>query len=268
MTKFLASLLDFLTRILTCWLPRWKRLTVRARLHDLSLPQIDVRCGDKTIRLFIPDRTSVYWARSGPDCEPMTNAWIQSIGAQGALVDIGANIGLYSLMAGAHGVKRIYAIEPNPFSFGILARNIIANDFSDQITPVCAALNEKSAPVTFKLGSLNAGGVHNEIRESAVSDKDLSLSMSAFAIDDLFASQNVRNISHLKIDVDGLELDILRGARNLLDDPSLISILVEDNSEENKDGSEIVSYLADFGFTPTTAFEDDGLYNKIFTRSA
>jgi len=268
MTKFLTLVLNAVVWALTCWLPRWKRLTVRARMHDQMLPFEDVICGDKTIRLHIPDRTSVYWAKVGPDSEPMTNTWIQSIGEDGVLVDIGANIGLYSLMAAAHGVGRVYAFEPNPFSFAILSRNIISNGFNNQITAACIALNETTSPVSFQLGGLNAGGIHNEITSEASSHTNLSTTTPAFSIDDLFNAQGISGISHLKIDVDGLELNILRGADAFLSNPTLSSLLVEDDSVNDQGVSEIATLLAGYGFTLSSQFQDDGLQNKVFTRTA
>ncbi|NQU56652.1 MAG: FkbM family methyltransferase [Rhodospirillales bacterium] len=266
MTKILAIFMSSLLWTLTAFLPRWKRLTVRTRLYENLQPFENVKVGNNYLKLFIPDRTCVYWAKEGPDCEPMTNAWISSFEDGETLVDIGANIGLYSLMAAAQGAARVYAFEPNPFSFSVLARNIVSNGFNDVIIPLALAISENSSVVTFKLGGLQAGGINNEIIDGAPHVADPSITTTAFSIDELFQLQGISSINHLKLDVDGLELNILQGAKGLLSDNALKSVLVEDNSISESGESEIVQFLAQFGFRESDAFKSDGLSNKIFMR--
>ncbi|MBL6931524.1 MAG: FkbM family methyltransferase [Rhodospirillales bacterium] len=267
MTKFLAILIDTLLRTFTVLLPRWKRLTVRARLYDRLQPFENIKVEDIYLNLFIPDRTCVYWAKEGPNSEPMTNTWIKSFEEGEIFVDIGANIGLYSLLAAAYGASRVYSFEPNPFSYSVLTRNIISNEFGNVITPFCIAMNENSSVVTFKLGGLHAGGIKNEIVNEGPHPANLSISAAAFSVDEFFRIQKISCVNHLKIDVDGLELKILHGATNMLSDKALKSVLIEDNSQKEDGNSEIVSFLSQFGFTESNAFESDGLINRIFTRN-
>lgn len=258
--------MNALLQALTALLPRWKRLTVRARLYDGLQPFEDVKVGDKRLKLFIPDRTCVYWAKEGPGSEPATNAWINSFAVGDTFVDIGANIGLYSLMAAAHGVSRVYAIEPNPFSFSVLARNIIANDFDSIVVPLCLAVSNRSSIVAFKLGGPHAGTIKNEIIGEGPHPDVMSITTASFTMDELFRVQGISGINHLKIDVDGLEPEILRGATELLSDKALKSVLVEDVSKNEREESEMVSFLGQFGFSLTDAWGHDGTYNNIFIR--
>jgi len=266
MTKNLAIFMNALLRALTALLPRWKRLTVRARLYDRMQPFEDVKVGDKYLKLFIPDRTCVYWAKEGPASEPATNAWINSFAGGDTFVDIGANIGLYSLMAAAHGVSRVYAIEPNPFSFSVLARNIAANGFDAVIIPLCLAMSNRSSIVTFKLGGPHAGTIQNEIIGEGIHPGGMSITTASFTMDELFRVQGISGVNHLKIDVDGLEPEILRGATELLSDGALKSVLVEDNSGNEGGESELISFLGQFNFSLTDAWGRDGTDNKIFIR--
>ena len=266
MTKFLAAFIGFLLKALTAFLPRWKRLTVRARLYNRMEPFQDVKIGDKHLKLFIPDRTCVYWAKTGPNSEPMTNAWINSFESDDTFVDIGANIGLYSLMAAAHGVSKVYAFEPNPFSFSVLARNIISNRYNSVIIPFCLAMNEHSSIVTFKLGGLHAGSIENEIIDEGQNSDNQSITTASFSVDELFSTQGISNINHLKIDVDGLELEILRGATGLLSNKALKSLLVEDTSKSQNEETKFTSFLEKFNFHQTDTWGRDKTSNKIFIR--
>lgn len=266
MTKFLAVFMSSLLQALTFLLPRWKRLTVQARLHDLMQPVEVVTIDGHDLKLFIPDRTCVYWARNGPGSEPMTNTWVRSFGKGDTFVDIGANIGLYSLLAAAQGVSRVYAFEPNPFSFSVLTRNIIANGFDGVISPLCLAMNEGSSLVTFKLGGLHAGSVENTIIDDASSPESATLTTASFSIDELFRIQGIAGVNHLKIDVDGLELEILRGATGLISNPALKSVLVEDDTMPVKEESALASFLNSYGFHQSDAWGPDDTINKIFVR--
>ncbi len=266
MTKILAGFMNAMLRALTAFLPRWKRLTVRARLYDKLQPFEIVEVGDKQLKLFIPDRTCIYWAKEGPESEPTTNAWIRSFSGDDTFVDIGANIGLYSLMAAVNGVSRVYAIEPNPFSFSVLARNIASNRLDSIIVPLCLAMNEKSSVVTFRLGGLHAGTIGNRIVDEELNPDGMSITTTSFSIDELFRIQGISCVNHLKIDVDGLELEILRGATDLLSDKALKSVLVEDNSVNEHEETRLSSFMEQFGLHQTDAWGNDGTTNRIFTR--
>ncbi len=269
MTKVIASIVNTLIVLLTAILPKWKRLTVRARLHDKMLPQETVEISGGThLKLYVPDRTCIYWVKDGPESEPATNAWIRSFSKDDTFLDVGANIGLYSLMAAANGVSRVYAIEPNPFSYAVLVRNIAANGLGERIVPLCVAMNEISSSVTFKLGGTHAGTIGNEIATNGGTDGDLTMTTASFSLDDLCRMQGFSGINHLKIDVDGLELEILRGATDLFANTTLKTVLVEDNADPNADTrSDLAVLMENFGFRQTNAWGEDVTSNRIYTRA-
>ena len=100
MTKALAALLHALARLLTAPLGRWRRLTVLARLHDRVAPVAEAEVRGVTVKFLTPDRSAVYWPRHGYGSEPGTLDWLDSLGADDLLYDIGANVGAYALYAG------------------------------------------------------------------------------------------------------------------------------------------------------------------------
>ena len=149
MTKLFANFLNLIINIFIFCLPRWKRLTVKARLYDQLQPFEKVRFEGNKLSLFVPDRNSVYWAKSGVNSEPTTNAWINSFDNKDTFLDIGANIGLYSMMAATRGLSRVYAVEPNPYTFSVLARNVAENQFGSRIVPLNFAMARTSSIVSF-----------------------------------------------------------------------------------------------------------------------
>jgi FkbM family methyltransferase len=236
-------------------------------LYRRLRPFEEITIGDSKVKLFIPDRTCVYWAKNGPDSEPTTSAWIKSFASEDTFVDIGANIGLYSLMAAAQGVSKVYAFEPNPFSFSVLVHNIVTNGFGSRIVPFCLAMNEKSSIVTFKLNGTQAGSVGNEIAVESVHPESTSIETVSFSIDELFHTQGISGVNHLKIDVDGMEMEILRGATGLLSDNSLKSVLVEDFSKDEQEKLKLPSFMKQFDFHLSQDWGNDPQCNKIFVRN-
>ena len=100
MTKLFARFLVALVNLATVFLSRWRKLTVRARVHDGLAPQTTVTVNGVDLTLLVPDCTSVYWPRHGFDSEPNTLSWIDGFGAGDVFYDIGTNIGAYTLLCG------------------------------------------------------------------------------------------------------------------------------------------------------------------------
>jgi hypothetical protein len=94
----------------------------------------------------------------------------------------------------------------------------------------------------------------------------MSITTTSFAVDELFRIQEISSVNHLKIDVDGHELEILRGATELLSDEALKSVLVEDNLTNNREKSELTSFIEQFGFQQSGAWAHGRANNIIFTR--
>ena len=267
MTKLFANFLNLIINIIIFCLPRWKRLTVKARLYDKLRPFEAVWFEGKKLSLFVPDRTSVYWVKSGINGEPTTNAWINSFDNNDTFLDIGANIGLYSMMAATRGLSRVYAVEPNPYTFSVLARNVAENQFGSRIVPLNIAMARTSSIVSFNLSGLDAGTAQNEIVFKQEDINNISVIVPSFSLDEFIHIQGISTINHIKIDVDGLEFEILRGADKALSRGSLKSLLVEDNTQQKNQKSELNMFLEQYGLHQSDVWENNPACNKIFVRN-
>jgi FkbM family methyltransferase len=188
--------------------------------------------------------------------EPETVAWLERCFKPGqVLYDIGANIGAYSLVADAivKGRCRVYAFEPSFNTFATLSQNILLNGREAHIFPLHVALGATTGLVDFHYSSLAAGAsLHVGVDESllGVSKEHTSrhrLPTLCYSLDDLVEQFSFSPPNHLKIDVDGPELDVLRGAATLLRDPGLLSILVEVD-ETRHVRNEIPQFIESLGF--------------------
>jgi len=239
MTKLFARFLVALVNLATVFLNRWRKLTVRARVHDGLAPQTTVTVNGVDLTLLVPDRTSVYWSRHGFDSEPNTLSWIDRFGAGDVFYDIGANIGAYTLYAAKARSVPVVAFEPNPFSYRVLVHNFHLNAITDRVLPLCLA----------------AGGPDGN---------GIGLQVLAFRLDDLAAIEGIPAPTHVKIDVDGIEAAILEGAKSLLSGPGVKSVLIEMLTHDDAAQARITSLLGEYGLKPVD-LPDDGSDNRLFT---
>jgi FkbM family methyltransferase len=195
--------------------------------------------------------------------EPETVAWIERcLRTEDTLFDVGANVGAYSLIAGARGA-RVVAVEPSPTTFAALCRNIALNAFEDRITPVQCALGPRTELVRFGLASLDPGAADHD----GLSGGARALTVPCFRLDELQERFGLPEPNHLKVDVDGAEAAVLAGATMLLSNDKLRSILVEiDETEPASRG--VSALLTEFGFRITGRHERlwKGQFNTVFER--
>jgi FkbM family methyltransferase len=160
--------------------------------------------------------------------EPRTVEWIESLPAGEVLYDIGANVGAYSLIAAKRpqGAMKIAAFEPAFGTYALLCRNIVTNQAGDEIMPFSVVLGETTALGSFGYTTLVAGaGLHAGLGASGSDAWDQPVLV--FALDDLVSQFDLPFPNHIKLDVDGAEVEILRGARKTLSDPRVKTVLAE-----------------------------------------
>ena len=211
--------------------------------------------------------------------EPDTIEWIRTFEPGEVLVDIGANVGMYTIWAAKTRGIRVYAFEPESQNYALLYRNIVLNRLSEQVIAYCAALSDESRFSLLHLSAFQIGGsCHSfgekvdfklEQRESKTSQGCISTTL-----DELVANSVVPMPDHIKIDVDGLEHKVLAGCRDVLADKRLKSILVEINTNLEVH-RRIIDDLASLGFSYSSAqvakalrVEGDftGVGNHVFRR--
>jgi len=153
----------------------------------------------------------------------------QSLRLGDSVLDIGANIGFFAmymaLFVGAEG--HVHAYEPIAANAELLERSIRENRFGDRITlrrtAVGAVPGEiRLAYVPLESGSRNSGGAYVLGADHTASDHQETLSVAMVRLDE---EELRRPIRFIKIDVEGAEPFVFRGARELLaaDRPIILS---------------------------------------------
>ncbi|PCI95709.1 hypothetical protein COB11_01265, partial [Candidatus Aerophobetes bacterium] len=202
--------------------------------------------------------------------EPETIAWLdRTVNADSVLFDVGANIGLYALYA-AHlfpGKVRVCCFEPEPLNTARLNLNIARNNFSKQILAFPLGLGTSDGIGTFRISVLEAGRALHGDRMVAAGEEAHITGLALRSLDSLLSDSTILpKPTHLKIDVDGPELDILNGAQTALGDPTLKHLLVE---LETADVADVETMLKPMGFEITEKGEPvDDMVNVIFEKSS
>jgi FkbM family methyltransferase len=183
--------------------------------------------------------------------EPWTVAWIETFQPGDVFYDVGANVGAYSLIAAASSGSRVrtIAFEPSAPSYHDLCVNIALNGFDEAITPLPFALWSESSMIEFAHCSLEPGSSKHTFDFSERRGNREVLyrqRMPALALDDAVSLLGLPGPTHMKIDTEGSELQVLEGARATLAAPSWRSVLAEQDDEEA--GPAYARLLEPFGF--------------------
>ena len=185
--------------------------------------------------------------------EPEMLEWIEEYGG-GVFFDIGANIGIYSIYYSQIKDGNVYSFEPSVFNLRQLAKNISINNLSKRIAIITNPLSDKNEIASMINGSANEGGALSAFGVEYGHDgdpivNDISYKILGFSLDYLFEINVLTEMpSLIKIDVDGIEHLILKGAVNTISSKKLKSIFVEVNDDFEEQAQQVKTILESAGF--------------------
>jgi methyltransferase, FkbM family len=195
------------------------------------------------------------------------------------ILDIGAHVGLYSIWAsrkvGEAGF--VVAFEPNPLSYRWLVSNIELNKVSN-IKTLPFALGDKLEKKTLYVAEKNVGVsslikshvLHNPSGKYSISSR---CTVQVLTLDYLL-EKSPRIIGKLlqlvdlaKIDVEGYEMNVLRGAKKVLEEGLVKRFIIEVHKDQV--GTEdIVNYLSTYGYKVDTVVGFDSVKDIVYMRLA
>ncbi len=153
--------------------------------------------------------------------------------------DVGANIGLYSVIAAGVRQSHVIALEPVPITIQGLKRNIALNNLGHLVDVQEVGAGEKDERTYISIDEECCNHIVNFGE---------GLEISIRRLDDIFRERTPRL---LKIDVEGFEGSVLKGAERLMSDPELRAIIVELNglgSRYGYDDKNSDATIRKFGF--------------------
>jgi FkbM family methyltransferase len=151
------------------------------------------------------------------------------------VVDVGAHIGRYTIIAskrvGANG--KVIAIEAHPGNYEMLNRNIKLNGLTN-VTTLNYAVYSKESKIKLYVPDEEFGyTMHHSIMSDYIFPKykgkteDKFIEVSANTLDYLLNLKGITDVNWVKIDVEGAEFEVLKGANNILSNSKDIALLIE-----------------------------------------
>ena len=166
------------------------------------------------------------------------------------IYDIGANIGDHAVYFATHSKANIFSFEPMPVTFEMLKKNIEQNDISDRVKLFNCALGaeDSSAKMQIVTDNMGACSISNEGTEN-VQVKRLD-------------NMNLPLPDLVKIDVEGYELEVLKGMERTLRESS--PVLWIEIFEDTETMPETYRFLSSLGYLPVDCGELPE--NVLFTK--
>lgn len=157
-------------------------------------------------------------------------------------LDVGANIGSYTVLSSAVVGAKTVSIEPIQDTFQSLKKNVLLNDIVERVDLNNIGLSNKPGVLRFTAGG---DAINHVVRDGEVAD---SVEIPVLTVD---AVMEGRTPALIKIDVEGFELKVLEGARETISRKEVCAIIAETNDLNAYYGASnesIVEFLYAFGF--------------------
>jgi FkbM family methyltransferase len=174
------------------------------------------------------------------------------------VLDVGAHIGLYSLRAsrlvGPEGF--VIGFEPNPYAFYWLLSNIKLNRINN-VKALPIALGDYNGFMEFYVvtkGNIGASSmIHDHVKHQLGEEvhEYKVLKVPTYKLEDIVPKlsylKNSSDIDLVKIDVEGAELKVLRGATKLLEKATIERLIIEIHTDV-VDESDVISFLKGYNY--------------------
>ena len=190
---------------------------------------------------------------------PILGKWMEIIKSKpGVALDVGGYFGIYSLIAGLGANKKIVCYEPNELVFKRLQRNILLNDASSYVTlrNIAIGSHKFTTNLISPIGRPLSSGVQIQDSPSGriLNDWEVIGNVSVLSLDEDTEYLGIKTISAMKIDVEGYELEVLKGETRILTE-NQPSIIVEClNSEQLQ---KVSKFLQTFGYEAPLALDGE-----------
>jgi len=167
-------------------------------------------------------------------------------------IDIGANVGVWTTaLAAAHRTAHVYCIEPTPDIVDLLQSNIALNRLQN-VTTEQLAISDSDGFVSFQV--VTEYSIYNRLATRKNSAQDLhrdrfknarTIDVRSVRLDDFCKDRCIERIGFLKVDVEGAEVCVIKGAENLLRNRAIELIWIEVEPDNLCEMGDSIDDLAD-----------------------
>lgn len=175
--------------------------------------------------------------------------WQSFIAKDAIIVDIGANIGYYTLMAAkAASEGKIYAFEPSSKTFHLLARNLLFNQLTNAVA-IPMAISEEGGTKNLYVSKQENSGLTGLMKTDKY-DESIE-EITATTLDEWYEKEGLKKIDLIKIDIEGADFLALKGMSKILQtcQPVLFVEISKPLLYRYKNTTEeVYDYLLNFGY--------------------
>jgi FkbM family methyltransferase len=222
--------------------------------------------------VYLPERSNYELLILGENLRTRgsTTTFRQQIRPGMVVVDLGANIGVYTLLAASLvGEKgRVYAFEPDPENYALLAKNVQANGYRNVVCRQQAVSNKSGEALLFT-GEYR---VSHSLSTFFAVNPELSITVATTSLDDFFQKQGWPPIDFIKMNIEGWEWFVIEGMTEILSRSRCLKMMLEFYPDYIQkmgiDPAFFIQRLKDEGFTVQIIDEVQGLqpFNDINLR--
>jgi len=200
-----------------------------------------------------------------------TKVFMEIIKQRNIVLDIGASIGYYTLIAarivGEQG--KVYAIEPSPKNIEILRKNVEANSFEKIVEIHQKAISNQSGKI--KLFISDKANLHTTFKSKLVRQKQVnfitSLEVPSITVDEFLNDKTPPDL--IKMDIEGAEVEVIKGMKKTLASNKNMYLFIEIHPQLLDDTTlmcDFLETLKNYKFEIKTAISHDDFFrNKIQT---
>lgn len=236
----------------------WFKAPVARRL---GRDQVLIGFGDRAVRFRMSNASTRFHFRYFFAFEPGLLKLLSELEAGETFLDIGANIGKYSVLATVFGL-RVDAIEPFGRNVDALRENLALNAQQDLVKVHQVALSDRSGEGWVAYDDEQAGSTGHSISDDVSIDPRPGAKhkepIAVWRVDEMVANGTLAFPNHIKIDVDGVEHKVLDGMSGILSDPRLKSIRLEIRLKDPRKKAALKRVL-EHGFVARVGDDDKNL---------
>lgn len=262
-----ANRFERLTWTVTDWaaLPRRWRQKLRKRFARPVKGPFDITCEEMRFRLYPAENycDRVLFARNTLPERAEHEALSDLIAPGLVFVDIGANIGSYSIYVGRKAANdaTLLALEPHPRTCEKLRYNLEANDLPTDNVVNCAIGPKRTEMKLWSDGGSNIG--HTSLLKKGTANAKIGLAVQVVPLRDVLHERNIDRIDILKIDVEGFEDRALAPFLDGSDETLLPRHILIETAHRHLWERDLTGLLTQRGYQPRFSTAENQLLSRV-----
>jgi FkbM family methyltransferase len=183
------------------------------------------------------------------------------------VIDIGAHIGRYTITSSKRvgNTGKVVAIEADPDNFRILKRNIALNNLTNVLPLNYAVFSTKTR---MKLYEQSASAKYNSLMLARAAKSRNYVEVNADTLDSILMQNGINQVNWIKIDVEGAELEVLKGSAKTLSGENIFLFVEIHNINDPSHYDNVINFLKyhNYEITFEQRYEGSGESHVMFQK--